>query len=153
MKGTFLGFDLLKAQTVPCFIEVVQTRSGPLLVFLGIVLLEVIDVLRQLLKDLLFKLAFHLTGAGTAWCLEVLGLAIELPAFRRAVVLDILAGRWCIDKHTLLRLYVLDLSGRHFCDGCRDDGGQANDGTATRDGQVPAFLREVASLSISAQCG
>lgn len=80
MESTFLGFDLLEAQTVPCFVEVVQTRSGPLLVFLGIVLLEVIDVLCQFLKDLLFELALDLTRAGTAWCLEVLGLAIELPA-------------------------------------------------------------------------
>lgn len=80
MEGAFLDIDLLEAQAVPCLVKVVQTRSGPLLVFLGIVLLEVIKILCQLLKDLLFKLALDLTGAGAAWGFEVLGLAIELPA-------------------------------------------------------------------------
>ena len=91
MKSAFFSFDLLEAQTVSCFVEVVQAWSGPLLVFLGIVLLEVIKVLCQLLEDFLLKLALDLTRAGAAWCFEVLGLAIELPTLGRAVGLDVLA--------------------------------------------------------------
>jgi len=123
MEGAFLSIDLLEAQAVARFVKVVQTRSGPLLVFLGIVLLEVIKILCQLFEDLLFKLALDLTGAGAAWCLEVLGLAIELPALRRAVGWDILAGRGCIDKHTLAWLDVFDFRGRHIVDDdCRCGG-------------------------------
>ena len=81
MEGTLFDIDLLEAQAVGRLVEVVQTRSGPLLVFLGIVLLEAIKILCQLLKNLLFELAFDLTRTGAAWCLEVGGLAIELPAF------------------------------------------------------------------------
>jgi hypothetical protein len=123
VESAFLGIDLLEAQAVPRFVEVVQTRSGPLLVFLGVVLLEVIKILCQLLEDFLLELAFDLTRARAAWCLEVLGLAIELPALGRAVGLDVLAGRRCIDKHTLVRLDVLHFGGRHIVDDdCRCDG-------------------------------
>lgn len=92
MKGALLSIDLLEAQAIRRCVKVAQTRSGPLLVSLSIVLLEVIKILCQLLKHLLFELTLDLTRAGAAWCLEVLGLAIELPALRRAVGLDILAG-------------------------------------------------------------
>jgi hypothetical protein len=64
-----------------------------------------------------------LTRARAAWCLEVLGIAIELPALQRAVGLDVLASRWCIDKHTLARLDVFYFGGRHYVDDdCRCDG-------------------------------
>lgn len=115
MESAFFSFDLLEAQTVSCFVEVVQAWSGPLLVFLGIVLLEMIEILCQLLEDFFFELALDLTRVGTAGCLEVLGLAIELPTLGGAVFLDVLAGRGCVDEHTLLRLYVLYFGGRHLC--------------------------------------
>ena len=62
MQGPLLGFDLLKAQAfIPPF-EVIKAWSIPLLIPLRVILFQTIDVLRQLLKDLLFKLAFRLTG-------------------------------------------------------------------------------------------
>lgn len=45
MQSSFLGFNLLEAQQIPLFIEVIQAGALPLLIFLGIVLLQAADVL------------------------------------------------------------------------------------------------------------
>lgn len=60
MKRTLFRLDLLKAETVSLLIEIIQARPIPLLVLLGILLLETANVLSQFLQVLFFKLALGL---------------------------------------------------------------------------------------------
>ena len=53
---TLFSFDLLEAKTVSLWVEVIEARPIPLLVLLGIFLLQTVYVLSQLLQDLLFEL-------------------------------------------------------------------------------------------------
>jgi hypothetical protein len=62
MQSAFFSFYLLEAQAISLLAEVVQRRPGPLLVVLGILLSEAIDVFTQLL-ELLFELALWLARA------------------------------------------------------------------------------------------
>jgi hypothetical protein len=124
MQSTFLDLDLLEAQAILGLIKVVQTRPCPVLVSLGIVLLEVAQVLCQFFQNFLFELALDLTRVGATGGFEVLA---ELPALRRRVGLDVLTRRWCIDEHTLLRLGILDFGGRHLCGSCGGDGERRGD--------------------------
>lgn len=65
VNGAFLGFNLLEADIVLDRIEISKRWPRPLLIFLGVVLLQAADILREFL-ELLLKLAFWLTGAGNA---------------------------------------------------------------------------------------
>lgn len=45
MQSSFLGFNLLEAQYILLLVEIIQAGALPLLIFLGIVLLQAADVL------------------------------------------------------------------------------------------------------------
>lgn len=60
VQGPLLYLDLLKAETILAFVEVVQAWSSPLLILLGVLLLQTIDVLGQFLEDLFLELTLRL---------------------------------------------------------------------------------------------
>lgn len=61
VQSPFFRFDLLKAKIVIFLVKITQPRSLPLLVFLGVFLLQTAYVLGQLLEHILFELTFWLT--------------------------------------------------------------------------------------------
>jgi hypothetical protein len=63
MKGTLLDFNLLKTELIFLRIEIIEARSTPLLVFLGVILLKANDVLGHLLEHLSLEGALGLAGA------------------------------------------------------------------------------------------
>ena len=60
MKGAFFRLNLLEAEVITLFIEVLQTRTIPLLVFLRVLLFEPAYVLGQFFQDFFLKLTFRL---------------------------------------------------------------------------------------------
>lgn len=95
MECAFFRLDLLKAETVPVLIKVIQARPIPLLVLLGILLLEAADILSQLLQVFFFKLAFRLARS----ILEVVLAELELLGWRGSYFdfssLGGIRGRYC----------------------------------------------------------
>ena len=58
-----LCFDLLESEIIALFVEVDKGWSVPLLIFLRVFVLQLADVLSQFLQNILFELAFGVTGA------------------------------------------------------------------------------------------
>ena len=90
MQGTLLDLNLLEAKAVFVLVKVVQSRPFPLLILLGILLLQATNVLSQFFQDFFFELAFGLARAklGTRPILTQLELGgrramVKLPSFGR----------------------------------------------------------------------
>ena len=66
MQGTLLDLNLLEAKVVFVLVEVVQSGPFPLLILLGILLLQATNVLSQFFQHFFFELAFRLAGAKLA---------------------------------------------------------------------------------------
>ena len=90
MQGTLFNLDLLKAKAAFILVEVIQTGPFPLLILLGILLLQATNVLSQFLQYFFFELALGLARAklATRSILARLefdgrGAIVKLPSFGR----------------------------------------------------------------------
>jgi len=119
-KHALFRFDLLEAQAVRQLVEVVgKGRPLPVLVLLGVCLLQALQVLRHLLEHLLLELALRLAGVERAIggfdrrppVLD--GRVVELQLLRRAGRrLVVGAGIGGFGEHTLHGRFLYD--GRHL---------------------------------------
>ena len=121
VQSTLFGLDLLKSQGISVLVEVAQARSVPLLVFLGIILLQASYVLGHLLKYFRLELTLGLRrahlgleaiGAGLGRMKRDIGtIAIEPPLLRRWRGLDQVVSICGICQHPLL--WLLSHTTRH----------------------------------------
>lgn len=83
MQCSLLDINLLKDESIGLLIKVLERRPVPLLVLLGSVAFETIDVLTQLLQHLLFELTLGLARAkvGSLDLESWGGTNVELSAF------------------------------------------------------------------------
>lgn len=65
-QGALLDLNLLEAKAVCVLVKVVQPGPFPLLILLGILLLQATDVLSQFFQDFFLELAFRLARAKLA---------------------------------------------------------------------------------------
>jgi hypothetical protein len=88
----FLRINLLKAQIVRLFVKVSQRRPRPLLVSLGIIPLQSVDVLGELLEDFLLKVTLGLARCRIA-AVGSTGRRLEMNG-SRAIKLSFLGRLW-----------------------------------------------------------
>lgn len=92
MQCTLFSFNLLKDKVICLSIEVSETGSGPLLILLGIILLQAIHVLSQLLQHFGFEVARLARDQFTLWSIlrapdlgywRRCGFGVKLPLLPR----------------------------------------------------------------------
>jgi hypothetical protein len=98
VQCTFLNLNLLKCQGICVRVEIVQTRSVPLLIFLGIILPQAGDILGHLLEHFRFKMTLGLRRAQLRS--EAIGAGLrgmERDIGTVAVQSPLLCGWWGFD--------------------------------------------------------